>query len=48
MRKIEKTAKPAVLVRNADKWTKEYCSCIAAGKEPSKEVANRYNEPTIK
>lgn len=48
MRKIRKLKKPQVLVINAAKWTQEYCVCLSIGQEPSKEIATRYNEPTIK
>lgn len=48
MRKIRKLKKPQVLVINAAKWTQEYCACLATGQEPNKEIATRYNEPTIK
>lgn len=48
MIKISKTAKPQVLIENAPTWTKEYCDCLKAGKEPSKEIKYRYNHPKIK
>lgn len=48
MWKIAKIDKPQVLVDNAALWTKEYCACLAAGKEPSQEIATRYNEESIK
>lgn len=48
MRKIKKLEKPAILIANANKWTKEYCSCLSSGQTPSKEIATRYKDPTIK
>ncbi len=48
MIKISKMPKPQVLIDNANTWTKEYCDCIKAGKEPSKEIKYRYNHPEIK
>ena len=48
MIRIQKTQKPKILVDNAATWTYEYTSCLAAGKEPSKEVSTRYNKPEIK
>lgn len=48
MIRIQKIQKPKILVDNAAIWTHEYTSCLAAGKEPSKEVSTRYNKPEIK
>lgn len=48
MRKIKKLEEPEILIANADKWTKEYCSCLSSGQTPSKEIATRYKDPTIK
>lgn len=48
MRKIKKLEKPAILIANANKWTEEYCSCLSSGQTPSKEIATRYKDPTIK
>lgn len=45
---IRKLEKPDILVRNAEKWTKEYCSCLNAGQKPSNTIQTRYNEPSIK
>jgi len=48
MVRIIKGEQPKVLADNADKWKKEYLSCIDAGKKPSKRLASAYNHPTIK
>ena len=48
MIKISKAPKPKVLIDNAVTWTKEYCDCLNADKEPSKEIKYRYNDPHIK
>lgn len=48
MIKICKTAKPQILIDNASTWTKEYCDCLNAGKEPSAEIKHRYNNIDIK
>lgn len=48
MRKIKKLQKPQILINNAERWTQEYCSCLASGTKPSDEIASRYKEPTIK
>lgn len=48
MIRIKKNEKPKILVDNEIAWTKEYCDCLAAGNKPGEEVANRYNEPSIK
>lgn len=48
MRKLNKLDKPQILVDNAVLWTQEYCDCLKEGKTPSKEIATRYNEDSIK
>lgn len=48
MRKLNKLDKPQILVDNAVLWTQEYCDCLKEGKIPSKEIATRYNEESIK
>jgi len=44
MIRLEKTAKPQILVDNAETWTKEYCDNLTAGKK----TQNRYNRKDIK
>jgi len=48
MIRIKKTAKPEILVANAEKWTKEYCCCLAHGKKPRDSLSTAYNHPLIK
>ncbi len=48
MIKLKKAKKPQILVKNAQKWTQEYCQYISNNQKPPSQVANRYNEPSIK
>ncbi|WP_409966917.1 HNH endonuclease [Bengtsoniella intestinalis] len=48
MIKLVKGEKPQELTDNAEKWTKEYCDCLAKGVKPSEGLAKRYNSPAIR
>ena len=48
MIKLEKGTEPAVLSRNADRWTKVVVQKSASGKTPTKTEKSRYNHPEIK
>lgn len=48
MIKLFKQPKPQILLKNDEKWTKEYCKCLSKGEKPSSEIANRYNNIEIK
>ena len=48
MIRLEKTDKPNVLVKNAERWKSEYMSCIASGIKPKESLATAYNHHTIK
>lgn len=48
MIKIKKLPKPQILVDNAETWTNEYCYYLKNGEEPSKQIATRYQNSTIK
>ena len=48
MIKLSKTAKPNILVQNADSWTKELMSYVHRGLKAPDTVKNRYNHPDVK
>lgn len=48
MIKLSKTAKPTILVRNADAWTDDLMSYVNRGAIVPDSVKNRYNHPDIK
>ena len=48
MIKLTKTAKPNILLQNAQKWTEEYLTCLQNHQVPSDTIINRYKHPDIK